>query len=324
MKKILRILFVLFLLIVLIPTLLVRGCYWSKAKVRIEEGGTMIRVWHHDTQQVENMPLEQYLVGVVAAEMPASFELEALKAQAIAARTYALKRMQAAEGGANEVHPAADVCTDPAHCQAWIDDSRQRENWGVLRYYQYHTKIKRAVEQTRGLVLVYNGRLIDPVYHSTCGGRTENARDVWNYDVPYLRSVECPWDKDSPRWQDQLTLSLDDLENRLQVKLAVPTSKLSAKKNLVRITEQSPTGRAKTVQVGDKTFAATEFRSRLGLRSTRFTVEQQGNEIIFKTIGNGHGVGMCQYGANGLAKEGKDCLEILQYYYQGATVERLK
>lgn len=324
MKKLIRTLFVLILLIVALPAFLNRGCDWGSPKVKIQEGGTMIRLWHYDTRQVTSLPLEDYITGVVAAEMPANFELEALKAQAIAARTYALKKMRAAEGRGNLTHPEADVCTDFNHCQAWSSEAERREKWGTLKYYQYNAKIKRAVDQTQGLVLVYNGELIDPVYHSTCGGRTENARDVWNYDIPYLISVECPWDKDSPRFKEQLKLSLGELESRLQMKVTVPAAKSGAKKNLISISEQSPTGRAKTVLIGDKSMAATELRSRLGLRSTRFTVEQQGGELIFNTIGNGHGVGLCQYGANGLAKQGKDCLTILQYYYQGTTVARIK
>ncbi|NLC07174.1 MAG: SpoIID/LytB domain-containing protein, partial [Syntrophomonadaceae bacterium] len=199
---------VCFLLLVL-PTLVTQN--WNPVNQNLSHtqktSGTTVAVLNHQTNTVMNLPLETYLVGVVAAEMPASFEQEALKVQAIVARTYALKRLDMYTASPNPEHPEADVCTDSRHCQAWKSEAELRRQWGLIKFPMYYKKIIAAVESTKNKIITYEDKLIDPVYHSTCGGRTENSEDVWAKAIPYLRSVPCKWDQTAPRYEEQLTLT---------------------------------------------------------------------------------------------------------------------
>jgi stage II sporulation protein D len=167
-RFVLGIFILILIILVLIPALVVwffQGREPGK-RAEISPGGIQLRVLHGETGQVETLALEDYLVGVVAGEMPALFEKEALKAQAVAARTYALKRRELSREEDNGPHPQADICTDATHCQAWLSPKEMKERWGFLRYLSYHRKIEEAVRETEGVVITYQGRLIDPVYHS--------------------------------------------------------------------------------------------------------------------------------------------------------------
>ncbi|NLW06643.1 MAG: stage II sporulation protein D [Clostridia bacterium] len=310
---------------IIMPALIIAGLRLLEAPVETQTGERLVRVYLHRTGVSRTFPLEEYLVGVVAGEMPANFEVEALKAQAIAARTYTLKKIEQAKDLPGSRHENADICTDATHCQAWLDEASLRQQWGLVNYWRYHKRIKDAVNATRGLVLTYQGKLIEPVYHSNGGGRTESAAAVWGGDIPYLQSVASPWDRESPHYRDSLSFSLQELENKLGVNLsAVPAAALAAPSgSAMKVIEQTPTGRVKTIVIGDKTFAATELRQLLGLPSTDFSWEVAGEQIIFTTIGYGHAVGMSQYGANGMAAEGKKFNEILSHYYQGVKIERV-
>lgn len=296
--------------------------------VQIKTSDLMVRVLNVKSGKVESLSLDDYLVGVVAAEMPAAFEDSALAAQAIAARTYTLKRIRQEKGS----HTDADLCSDPAHCQAWKSDSELWREWGVLHYASYHRKMVEAVESTRGMVITYQGELIDPVYHSTCGGATENSEEVWVYKVPYLRGVTCGYCRGAPHYQDTITVSWYDLYKKLNLSPAVPVTSGGGKsKNrttadvpaAMQALSRSPAGRVKTLLVSQQRFAGTEIRSRLGLPSTRFQWQVNSEGVTFYTQGYGHGVGMCQYGAQGLALAGKSPAEILQFYYQGVEVQRM-
>ena len=178
-----------------LPALLARGCSWSGSSKTWQQQGPLVHLQLRPGQVVA-LPLEEYLVGVVAAEMPAEFNPEALKAQAVAARTYTLLRLSTKNG--NNQLPDADLSTDPENFQAWIPVSEMRRRWGVLSFGYYYGKIVAAVRDTAGMVVVYHGQLIDPVYCASCGGLgTENAADVWGNDVPYLKGVACNWDPPS-------------------------------------------------------------------------------------------------------------------------------
>jgi stage II sporulation protein D len=288
----------------------------------------MVRVLNVNSGKIQTMPLDDYLVGVVAAEMPAKFEPAALEAQAIAARTYTLKRIEQGKSS----HPGADLCSDPSHCQAWKGDDELGQEWGILHYASYHRKIVEAVRSTEGMVVTYQGELIDPVYHSTCGGATENSEDVWVYKMPYLRGVTCGYCRDAPHYQDTIAISWSDLYKKLDLSPSVPvTSSAGKSKNraatsgplAIQALSRSPTGRIKALSIGKSQFAGTELRSRLGLPSTRFRWQADSEGVTFYTQGYGHGVGMCQYGAQGLAREGRSAGEILQYYYQGVEIQRM-
>lgn len=312
-----------FLVVIGIPTLIVLNLEKPKVRVEVNTGVRTVRVKFHQTGQVKIMPLEDYLVGVVAAEMPANFHLEALKAQAVAARTYALKKMElAGQKNGHNPHPDADVCTDPSHCQGWLSARELKERWGLLGYLKLSNKIETAVKETEGLVVTYNGRLIDPVYHSTSGGRTENSEDVWNFKIPYLRSVDSPWEKGSPRYYARFTFSLGQIDQLLGTNLrAVPVSTLAQKNNnYLKVLAYSSSGRVKLIKVGDKVFKGTDFRRLLGLNSTTFSWQVEGDKITFTTRGYGHGVGLSQYGANGMAWQGKNYKDILTYYYTGVKI----
>lgn len=173
-------------------------------------GGPLIRVYLTGENKTVHMPLEEYLVGVLAAEMPACFEEEALKAQAVAARTYALQKQEASQSAPNPFHPQSDVCINPSHCQGWLSSQEMKAKWGWLKYREYERKLRRVLGETHGLVAKFEGKLIDPVYHSTCGGRTENGAEIWTNDVPYLTSVSCALDQESPRYQGATTVPINE------------------------------------------------------------------------------------------------------------------
>lgn len=291
----------------------------SKGGTDLVETGPILKVYMAESGQIVHMPLEDYLVGVVAAEMPARFEEEALKAQAVAARTYALKRLKAYGGSGCAKHPEADICTDPSCCQAYLKEDELRRRWGIFSYPEYQLKIADAVAATNGLVITYDYQLIDPVYHASCGGLgTEDAAAVWGNAVPYLKPVSCPYDDNSPHQMAETVLTLKDLEKQLGEKVTVPVSGGLDLQVLVR----TASGRVKELKVGNVTLPGTEVRQRLGLNSTSFSWQLAENgKVIFTTYGKGHGVGMCQYGANGLAKQGQDFRAILKHYYTGVEIE---
>ncbi len=263
--------------------------------------------------QVEELPLQEYLIGVLLGEMPPSFEPAALEAQAVASRTFALR---------NAKHADADVCTDSSCCQAYCDPETAREKLGDS-FAQYADKVRNAVEATDGVVITYGGQLIDAVYFSCSGGSTEAAVAVWGGDVPYLQSVESPGEEDCARYSDTLTLDADAAREIL----------LSAAPDAV-LNEDATTwfgsvsytdgGGVDTMEIGGVTFSGTELRSLFSLRSTQFEVEVEGETVTFHTLGYGHRVGLSQYGAEAMAEQGADYSEILKHYYTGVELTDLK
>lgn len=311
------------LAIVVLPALIVlRG---ERPGVKVDtEASPLIKVLNIQTKEIEVLPLEEYIIGVVAAEMPADFETEALKAQAVAARTYTIKRYEGSKKNPNKEHPDAHVCTDSTHCQAYVSREEMSKKWGMLKYPGFYNKIARAVNETAGVVLVYEGKLVDPVYHSTSVGKTENSGDVWQVDIPYLKSVSSPGDQESPKFKTELTLTLAQVDKALGTNLsAVPASTINNPSGSpFKILEKSATGRIKKIKIGEKEFKGEEIRSKLGLNSTCFSWKADGDKITFIVTGYGHGVGMSQYGANYFAKEGKDYKEILAHYYTGTELRK--
>lgn len=306
------------LILVGLPALLARGCSREKLPSGTGPRGPEIRL-QIEPDLVVSLPLEEYLIGVVAAEMPASFHPEALKAQAVAARTYALHRLTS--GSRDEKHPGAHLCADPGHCQAWIPRAEMRRRWGLVRFHFYYGRIADAVRATTGEVLVYQDRLIDPVYHASCGGKgTEDAVEVWGREVPYLKGVPCTWDPPHRMQPVLASLSLQDFFARLGLnESAVPAGQGLG--GPVQVLERTRSGRVKKVRVGTRVFRGVDFRESLGLRSTDFTVRATGNQVIFSTRGYGHAVGLCQYGAQGLALQGRTYRQILTYYYRGVQLK---
>jgi len=286
-----------------------------------------VQVYFPDTKKVEAIPLGDYLKGVVAGEMPPEFEMEAIKAQFIVARTYTVRRMRQFGGqGGCPLNPAADVCADFSTNQAFMNRDTLVARHGKLVAESFWRRLERAQAETSGLVLTHKGVLIDPLYHGVSGKATENAEEYFANPAPYLVSVDDHWGADAPRLVQQTHFSPDAfalaLGGEIPPTLAVTTA-TGAGRSPVQVTARTATGRVKTVKVGELTLTGREFRERLGLPSTDFRVFLQDGKVVVETVGNGHGVGMSQYGANGMARAGKQSTEILTHYYQGVTISRL-
>lgn len=318
------------LTVITIPAVIVLGLYdWNRdpatkpQPLNYRGEDITIKVYMHEIKQIVSMNLEDYVKGVVAAEMPAEFELEALKAQAVAARTYAVKHMALFGGTGSTQYPGADVSTDHNDSQAWHDETKLRAKWGA-NYSKYWKKTSQAVDQTRGLILVYKGEPINAVFHSTSGMYTASAKEVWGFDYPYLQSKICTWDQKSPRYQDRKTITLAELEARLGADAGIIAAAQSGGGAAIAdIIDRTDSGRVNKARIGAKTLTGQEIRQKLELRSTNFTIEHTEDTLVFKTIGYGHGVGLCQYGANGMAKENRDFRQILTYYYTGVGIKNI-
>ena len=268
---------------------------------------------HMSDNEIKILPIEEYLIGVVAAEMPAEFEFEALKAQAVAARTYVLKRKNASD----EEATFYDVDTTEK-TQVWISTQDMIKKWGIINYWKYQRKISQAVEETRGMIITYNGQIIDAVYHSSCGRNdTERAVEVWSSDVGYLVNVPSG-EVNKQRFIKNVYFDVTTFYTHLE--FTQMPSRFS-EGDLV-ILERTKAGRIKTLAIRNRIFAGTDFRTKLGLPSTDVEWKLHGDKIELMVYGNGHGVGMSQYGANDLAKEGRDFKEIITHYYQGVKISK--
>ena len=250
--------------------------------------------------QMETIELEEYITGVVSSEMPALFHSEALKAQAIIARTYALKAMSKGK-----------LLTDSNSSQNYKDVNQLKTMWGS-NFNTYYNKIKESVSSTKGMYLTYNNNYIEAVYHSTSNGKTENSIYGWGNYYPYLVSVDSQYDNLNPSFLVSTTLPYDKLSTLLGMDINIDTE--------FNIAQRTDGDRVKTIIVGDKTYTGTNFRNILGLRSADFDIEKTEDGVIFTTRGYGHGVGMSQYGANGMAKNGYSYSQILSHYYPGTVI----
>ena len=272
-----------------------------------------IEVLVSETGKVVTLETEEYLCGVVAAEMPASFEKEALKAQAVAARSYAVNR----KNNPVSEHPEADVCTDCSHCKAYKTPEELAKMWGEDKE-KYLTKIRDAVFSTTGEVVKYNGEVALAVFHSQSGnGRTESSKDVWGGEVPYLVSVESPGEENSPNFYSTVTVSFEEFKEKISV--SYPNVVIKSVQDIGE-TEESDGGSVKYINIAGTKISGKDIRQIFGLRSACFEVETDGNTVIFNVMGYGHGVGMSQYGANIMAQEGADYKQILTHYYTGTEV----
>ena len=256
---------------------------------------------------------DTYLTAVVLSEMPASFEPEALAAQAVAARTFLARQRLAGK------HTDCDVCADSACCQAWSSEDALEAKYGA-ELPQYWDKASAAVTETAGEILTYDGAPIEAVYFSCSGGSTEAAVAVWGTDVPYLQAVESPGEQDALRYESEAVFRADELRTILSkaapdISLDGPLDEWFGEPVL------TAGGGVASIRIGGVEFTGTQLRSLLGLNSTRFTVTCGDGEVVFRVYGFGHRVGMSQYGANTMAKLGFDYRAILQYYYRGAKIE---
>lgn len=293
------------IIILLIPWTILK---WQEGKGSAEDFQIRVKM---PNAQVEKLSLEEYLIGVVAAEMPAEFEPEALKAQAVAARTFAAKRLSQRP----QPDPGYDVDTT-VNTQAWISESQMHEKWGWVGFWRYHGRIEKAVTSTQGRVLVASGQYIDAFYHSSTGRKpTERAEDVWSSSRPYLQNVAAE-EKEPNRYIKNYSFTPSTLYQKLGIS---GTAKTFTGTDFI-ILSQTAAGRVKTVRVLGKNYTGAQIRTLLGLASTDIEVTIKPEEIQLKTYGNGHAVGMSQYGANDLAKNGKAFEEILEHFYPGAKL----
>lgn len=265
----------------------------------IEENKTYITLYRKNNTLT--LELEEYIVGVVGAEMPASFNKEALKAQAVLARTYALKSIK------NNTR-----LTDSSSKQNYksVDELRSMWNASFDTYYQ---KVLSAVNETKGMVLTYNGDLIEAVYHSTSNGKTEDAVNVWGNSFPYLVSVESNYDNTNPSFLKDQFISYAEISNKLSMNININTN--------FEILSKTSGDRVEVIKINDVSYSGVEVRSLLGLRSADFSIIKNENGVVFQTKGYGHGVGMSQYGANGMAKNGYNYSQILSHYYPKTTLK---
>ncbi|KAA0548576.1 stage II sporulation protein D [Bacillus sp. BGMRC 2118] len=319
---------ILFIVTLLIPTLLVlpftdktHGTLVEELKPQVmsapevkNQSSIDIPVYRSVEKKIENIPLEQYVVGVVASEMPAEFESEALKAQALAARTYVVRILLSdTKLGTPE---GAKLTDSFKEFQAYKDMEELKAQWKG----DFDTKIAKiteAVNATSGQILVYDGSPIDASFFSTSNGYTENSEEYWTNEIPYLRSVASPWDEKSPKFTNAVSISVSDFEAKLGVKLP-------SKGDIGKIISRTKGGRIGVVQVGGKEMKGPDVRDALGLNSSDFNWERKGNEILITTKGYGHGVGMSQYGANGMAQEGKTYQDIVTHYYKGIEISNIE
>jgi len=268
-----------------------------------------VAVYRASIGKIETVPMENYLIGVVAAEMPAEFKEEALKAQALTARTYIVQKMLTKD--TIGVPKGAQV-TDTILNQVYKSNAELKQQWGV-DYNWKRKKIQDAVRATSGKILTYKGEPINATFFSTSNGYTENSEDYWPGKIPYLRSVPSPWDLKSPKFTNQAVFSVAAFEARLGVKLGSGSS-------IGTVVERTAGKRVGKVNISGKILTGRDIRDKLNLNSSDFSWDRKGNNIIITTHGFGHGVGMSQYGANGMAAEGKDYKQIVQYYYKGVQI----
>ena len=303
MKK----LMIMTLIILIIPIITIKILTPKKIKQKTYQktDNIIVRVKRENKNTIEKIPLEKYLIGVLAGEMPVSYDIEALKAQAVAARTYTINKIE--QNKAKE-YDVVDTTND----QVYKDEQQLKEIWKE-KYNENTKKLKQAIKETNGEYLTYEGKPIHAFFFSTSSGTTENCKDVFGESLPYLVSVSSTWDENSPSYQGELKLTKEEFCQKLEINC-----------NEIKINiERNETNSIRNITINNKTIKGTDFRFKLGLKSTNLEIEQTNNDIIIKTKGYGHGVGMSQYGAKELANNGYKYDEILKHYYQGVEFKKI-
>lgn len=267
---------------------------------------TIVRIYRENKKTIERVPIEEYVIGVVSGEIPSTFEIEALKAQAVASRSYVMYHMQTTRDKDYDV-------VDTVINQVYLDNNQLKDKW-KNNYTERSNRIKKAVLETAGEYLEYDGKVVDAMFFSTSSGYTENSEEVFSSSVPYLRSVSSNWDNISPVFKDSKSFSFKDFYSALGLKY---NEKLN-----IKVTETTSTGRVKKIVINNKEFTGREVCSKLKLRSTYFEIQNNNDSITVYTKGYGHGVGMSQYGAQGMALNGYTYDKILKHYYSGVSIKK--
>lgn len=267
---------------------------------------SVVRVYKEKSKVIDEVPIEDYVIGVLAGEMPIEFSLEALKAQAVASRSYVMVQM---ERNINKDYDVVDTVMN----QVYLDNERLTAVWKE-NYQENMNKIKTAVLETKGEYISYNGKVAEALFFSTSPGVTENSEEVYSNKVAYLRSVESKYDSISPVYSTSKTFTKEEFYNKLG---------LDYSDNLnIEVTDKTSTGRVKKIKINNKEFSGSTVMSKLSLRSTFFELVEDSDKVIINTKGYGHGVGMSQYGAEGMAREGYSYQDILKHYYTGIEIKK--
>lgn len=265
-----------------------------------------VRVYREKQGIVDIVPLEEYVYRVTASEMPATFEVEALKAQAVASRTYVVYQMTKNKNKDYDVY-------DSENSQVYNDEEKLKEKW-QNNYTKYSNRIKKVVAKTIGECIFYDNKVIDALFFSTSSGYTENSEAVFSEKLPYLRSVESTWDKLSPVYASEKVLLKQDFCSLLNINCDSIT---------IDVVSKTDTGKINKIKINNKEFDSKEIKNILGLKSNCFEILEQDNNIVIKIKGYGHGVGMSQYGANGMALDGYNYKDIIKYYYTDVEIKKL-
>ena len=288
----------------------------TKKEYDYQKYGT-IRLLHKSSGEVEEVNLDNYLCNVVSAEMPADYELEALKAQAVVARTYTIYKAQ------NPKHDNADICDDSTCCQAWVSKEKRFERWEEEKRESNWQKIETAVNETAGKIVTYDGKPINAFFHANSGGTTELPVNVWGgSDFPYLQVVETAGEEGYTQYSSEVILSKDELIEKLKTKYSDIQIDFNNNKD-IKILEYTDGNRVKTVKFGNHELSGVETRTILGLKSTNFEISRQDDKIKFSVKGYGHGVGMSQTGADTLAKQGCNYEGIIKHFYTGVEIKSI-
>ena len=317
MKKVMfYILFVIFLIIVLPIVFTKRFETEEVSKTNPYDYGdySKISLLHVQTGAIEELTLDEYLYGVVASEMPASFEVEALKAQSVVARTYTIYQMKN-----SDKHKEADLCDSSLCCQAWMTKENRFSRWEDDKENEYWNKIVKAVNDTKGKIIFYNDEPINALFHSNSGGITELAINVWGGDYPYLQIVETAGEDAYTSFKSEVKISKDQLVEIMNSKYT-DFSIDFYKDDFIKINSYTNSKRVSKIKIGNKELTGVEARNLLGLKSTQFDFKIEGDDIFFSVIGYGHGVGFSQCGGDVLAKLGKSYEEIIKYYYKDVSI----
>lgn len=305
MKKVILITIIL----IILPFVIVQIFNQVEEKETHFEKNQIVRVKREKKNVIEKIPLENYVMGVLSGEMPTTFPMEALKAQAVAARTYVLRKIEYAK---NQEYDVVDTVAN----QVYYSNGELKERWKT-EYNEKINLIQKAVLETKGEYLTYQGQIVNAFFFSTSTGYTENCEEVFQENLPYLRSVKSDWEKDiSPVFEDSKTFTIQEFYEKLNLDSNFNFS--------IQVTKTTSTGRVKEIQINGKLFLASDVTKALGLRSSFFEITKNDNQIIVHTKGFGHGVGMSQYGAYGMAKNGSNYQEILKYYYQGVDIKKIE
>lgn len=280
-----------------------------------------VKLYHREKDIVEEINLEEYIMGVVASEMPASFEEEALKAQAVAARTFYMNKRN------NQCKDAekkdAEIC-DTTHCQVYMTKQERLNSWNKNQAEDNWSKIKKAVEDTKGQVLTYEGDVLEyPQFFAISSGKTEDAKDVFSSNIPYLKSEDSKGEEIAPKYKTSTDIPINEFVSKINEKYPKANASKSNIRSLIKINSYTEAGGVKEIQIGEENVKGTEFRNLLSLNSTNFTLEFSDNFVTVNCIGYGHGVGMSQWGANVMAKNGSKYDEILKHYYYGIEIQQI-